>query len=55
MGDLDKPLKGFGGAGVLEILEDDAVGGGLTGRCTRSGSRRQFLFWVSGFECVSGA
>jgi hypothetical protein len=28
MGDLDKPLKGFGGAGVLEILEDDAVGGG---------------------------
>ena len=31
MGDLDKQLKGFAGAGVLEILEDDAVGGDLPG------------------------
>jgi hypothetical protein len=40
-----RPLKGFGGAGVLEILEDDA--GGLTERCTRSGSRRQFSFFTA--------
>ena len=40
-----KPLKGFGSAGVLEVVEDDA--GAPTAPCTPSGSRTRCMSFTA--------
>lgn len=50
--DAAKVLKGFGGAGVLEVVEDDA--GEPTGLYIRCGSKRRSLFCIASRRRANG-